>query len=372
MCRLSVGFSTTGLMVGTATSKNNVIVCDPSNTAEPVAQYDMLGYTFASMVKNPTSGTPVANMSVVQDSTSTTVRWVRGVSNGDVNGAQISTSGPMYVLWAIGGSNTFAGVPKPAMDSVLVDLSVAQAASATPSPSPSVGSGSTVAAAFVTSDPAYPLWYPVTDRVSLYWNRDAAGLFNFKAVLTGGVAWFSVGFGQNIKMTGPATAKNTAIICDLDGNASVPIGEYDMLGETMATIKYKAGSNLTNMSVDVMGDTVVMKFTRNWHNGDVNASQISLTGRTTVLWAAGYGLKYTDVPLPAMGLVRLDLSQMPSASPTPSATISVSPSATMSPSTTPSPYATSTAVSKKNGLYLYWNRNGNTFSFRAMLSRLAW
>ncbi len=69
-----------------------------------IAQYDILGTTFASIVPNPTAGT--GNFELTQTASQTVMRWTRGVNNGDSNDAQITNSATV-IIWAIGSSNVF-------------------------------------------------------------------------------------------------------------------------------------------------------------------------------------------------------------------------------------------------------------------------
>lgn len=173
-------------------------------------------------------------------------------------------------------------------------------------------------------------------------------------------------------MFGNATSMNNAVICNLSPNASVAMGEYVVLNETLAGIVLAQSPGTTNMVVTQTSNTTIMSWTRLSNNGAANFSQISLSGRTYVMWATGWGNVYTDTPLPLMDWVAVDFSMLPSTSPTPSATPSVSVSMTASVSATPSPLSNSTSLSKKNGLSLFWGFDGMTYTFRAVLTKLAW
>ena len=159
-------------------------------------------------------------------------------------------------------------------------------------------------------------------------------------------------------MAGTATSKNNAVT---GSPSNGYVQQYDLLGNTMATIVTHPTSGCTNMAIMQAGGTTSMTWTREANNGDANDAQISLTGPTIVIWAFGTGPTYTDSPLPPMSWASVDLAGLATASPSPSAGASASPAPTY-------PFSTSLATPFK----LYWNRNGDTFNFKAVLNQLGW
>ena len=112
MCgdRFSIGFSPNGLMSsGNSSSVSNAVIADFASSS--VSQYDMTGYTMPSIVKNP-SGV-VSNTSVYQTGSTSVMMFSRMADNGVSTEAQISLSGPTYVMWAIGSGQGFSSVPLP-------------------------------------------------------------------------------------------------------------------------------------------------------------------------------------------------------------------------------------------------------------------
>ncbi len=101
MRRIGIGFSANGMMAGPATAVSNAVICSPANGT--VGQFDFLNATFQGIVPDNTAGT--TNMSYLQSSNVTVLTWSRTVNNGNPTDAQISVTGPTYVMWAIGKSN---------------------------------------------------------------------------------------------------------------------------------------------------------------------------------------------------------------------------------------------------------------------------
>ena len=179
-CRFSVGFSPAGMMVGTATAKANIVLCDMSNITNPVNQYDMVGYLSSNIVPNPTNGT--TNMAAYQSGGQTVMQWSRGVNNGDSLASQISLTGVSYVVWAYGTANAYSSSPLPAMQATAVDLSGVASVSPSPTVSPSY-----VAPSAQPSSVAYANSVVLTPGLTLWWNR-VGSRFDFKAVLNS-LAW---------------------------------------------------------------------------------------------------------------------------------------------------------------------------------------
>ena len=200
---------------------------------------------------------------------------------------------------------------------------------------------------------------------------------------------FSVGFSIDGMMAGPTNAKANAMIVDFSKPGS-PVQQYDMLGYASSQLVVHATSGVGNTSAYQTGSSSVMMWSRMANNGDVNDAQISLSGVTQVVWAIGYDNKYASSPLPPMSAVAIDFSGVASASPsvTPSISVSLTPSvspskATLSPTPSVSPSGVSASPSPStlsysnsaevtSGLMLYWNRVGDRFDFKAVLSSLAW
>ena len=100
-CRISVGISANGMMAGPANALSNAVICSPANGT--VGQFDFVNATFEGIVPDNTAGT--TNMSFTQSGGQTVLYFSRNVNNGNPNDAQISTTGPTNVMWAIGKSN---------------------------------------------------------------------------------------------------------------------------------------------------------------------------------------------------------------------------------------------------------------------------
>ena len=101
LCRIGIGFSANGMMAGPANAVSNAVICSPANGT--VGQFDFLNATFQGIVPDNTAGT--TNMSYLQSNNVTVLTWSRTVNNGNPTDAQISVTGPTYVMWAIGKSN---------------------------------------------------------------------------------------------------------------------------------------------------------------------------------------------------------------------------------------------------------------------------
>ena len=203
---------------------------------------------------------------------------------------------------------------------------------------------------------------------------------------------FSIGVSVDGMMAGPSTAKANAMICDFGSGSggSGSVAQYDMLGYASSQIVLHPTSGVGNMSAYQTGSSSVMMWSRYANNGDANDAGIVLDGVTNVVWAIGSGNKYSSVPMPAMSSVLIDLSGVASATPSNTGSSSVSESATVSPSVntlSPTPSVSPSGVSASpspstltyghsaevtSGLMLYWNRDGDRFDFKAVLSSLAW
>lgn len=168
--RLSVGYSTTGTMAGTSSSKNNAVIGIPGSG---VQQYDLNGNTLSTIVPNPTSGT--SNMVLTQNATSTSISWRRQANNGDPNAAQISLTGSTIVIWGFGHSNAYVASPLPPMSKLVVDLAGVMTPTASPTPSVSAG-------ASASPSPTYAFSATLTSGFTLKWNRRGTW-FDFYAVL---------------------------------------------------------------------------------------------------------------------------------------------------------------------------------------------
>ena len=96
-----MGISENGMMVGPPSALSNAVICSPANGT--VGQFDVLNATFAGIVPDSTAGT--TNLGVQQANGVTVMTWSRTVNNGNPTDAQISTTGPTNVMWAIGQGN---------------------------------------------------------------------------------------------------------------------------------------------------------------------------------------------------------------------------------------------------------------------------
>ena len=116
----------------------------------------------------------------------------------------------------------------------------------------------------------------------------------------------------------------------------------------------------TNVSVTQSGGNTVMSWV--WESGVGGSSSragISMSGPTYVVWSVGVGSVFTDSPLPAMGTTSVSF-------------VNVAATPSVSPTPLPSAYAYNSTLSKKAGLTLYWNVNGGTYSFKAVLTQRLW
>ena len=68
-----------------------------------MGQFDFVSASFAGIVPDNTAGT--TNLGVQQANGVTVMTWSRNVNNGNPTDAQISTTGPTNVMWAIGKTN---------------------------------------------------------------------------------------------------------------------------------------------------------------------------------------------------------------------------------------------------------------------------
>jgi hypothetical protein len=186
-----VGFSTTGNMAGTATSKNNAIICLPHNIMNPCANYDLLGLTMSTIVVNPVTG--IYEMSMVQDANTTTLSFSRNATVSDLLGAQIMLSGSTKVIWAYGTDNTYTDVPLPKMDKTAIGLAksstptVSKTASTSRSPTISVTISKTASPSAQPSPASYEKTIELTPKLSLSWNK-IGDRFDFEATYSG-LAW---------------------------------------------------------------------------------------------------------------------------------------------------------------------------------------
>ena len=102
-------------MVGPVNHTSNAVI----GGTNVLGQYDIIDSSFAGIVSHNTSGTSVT--SFVQQGGVTTMTWTRGVSNGDVNDAQVSTYALTQVIWAVGSGSVFSD-GSPNMGSTAVNL----------------------------------------------------------------------------------------------------------------------------------------------------------------------------------------------------------------------------------------------------------
>jgi hypothetical protein len=89
------------MMAGPANAVSNAVICSPANGT--VGQFDFVNASFAGIVPDNTAGT--TNLGVQQANGVTVMTWSRNVNNGNPTDAQISTTGPTNVMWAIGKTN---------------------------------------------------------------------------------------------------------------------------------------------------------------------------------------------------------------------------------------------------------------------------
>ena len=101
LCRIGIGFSANGMMAGPANAVSNAVICSPANGT--VGQFDFLNATFQGIVPDNTAGT--TGLSFTQTGGQTVLYFSRKANNGNPTDAQISVTGPTYVMWAIGKSN---------------------------------------------------------------------------------------------------------------------------------------------------------------------------------------------------------------------------------------------------------------------------
>jgi hypothetical protein len=100
-----VGISATGAMAGPANALSNAVICSPANGT--VGRYYFANASFEGIVPDSDPGT--INMACTQAGGVTIMTWTRDLNNGNPTDAQIATTGPTNVMWAIGKSNGEAG-----------------------------------------------------------------------------------------------------------------------------------------------------------------------------------------------------------------------------------------------------------------------
>lgn len=153
---------------------------------------------------------------------------------------------------------------------------------------------------------------------------------------------------------------NTAVVYN-PSNTTSPLGSYNITGYTLQSIIPSPISGISSFALNqsALGTEITWQQTAGGVYGPVFAEP-SLSGSTYIMWAIGSSAALSDSPLPAMGSTLIYLNP------------EVSPSA--SPSAVPSPlvYSNTTSLSRKNGLSLSWNFDGDTYYFKAVLTRLAW
>jgi hypothetical protein len=117
--RFGVGVSATGGMSGPTTAVSNAVICSPGDGT--IGQYQLLNTSFTGIV--PENAPGVTSLSFLQANGQTIMTWSRNVNNGNPNDQQISLTGPTWVIWAVGTSNTFSNVyPSTSMSSAAVSF----------------------------------------------------------------------------------------------------------------------------------------------------------------------------------------------------------------------------------------------------------
>lgn len=133
-CRIAVGISADGFMVGTPAT--NAVVCKPDGAGGgDVQQWILTKHTASGFVADATTGT--SNLACFQSGGSTTMTWTRQANNGNPSDAQISMTNPTHVVFAVGGAQFTALIPS-IMNGTNIDFKQPPP-SATPSPFSSPG-----------------------------------------------------------------------------------------------------------------------------------------------------------------------------------------------------------------------------------------
>ena len=146
------------------------------------------------------------------------------------------------------------------------------------------------------------------------------------------------------QMSGTPTSKSNAVICSPGAGT---VGQYDLLSDTFDSIVAHDTAGTTNMSVTQSGGQTIMRWSRLVNNGDVNDTQISTMGNSTVLFAVGSTNTFHDeFPSTMHGM-----------------------SVALIPSVT---YEYSVTLNTSPLLVLNWNVVGDRLDFQAVLSQLSW
>ena len=172
-----------------------------------------------------------------------------------------------------------------------------------------------------------------------------------------------MGVSANGLMQG-APVHTNAVICDYSPSATIPVGQYDLLGYDRSLVLAHPTSGTTNMAAYQVGAKSVMTWTRKANNGDPDDAQVWLTGQPThVVWAMGLQNAFLASPLPTMGatLVNFEVNVTGSASATPPPSPSADPTTAYQHWSTLAP-----------GLVLSWSTSGSVYAFMAVLDHLAW
>ena len=118
--RIGVGISANGMMVGPSAFLTNAVICSPG-AGLATQQFELVNASFSGIVPAPSPGT--TKLFCGQSSGVTVMQWSRGLDNGSPGDAQVSTTGPTWVVWAVGGDDTLnSSTPVPSMGAVPVVL----------------------------------------------------------------------------------------------------------------------------------------------------------------------------------------------------------------------------------------------------------
>lgn len=164
--RFGVGFSSTGSVLGTATSVTSVVVCNPASSVTPVAQYHLTGFFSSNLTVHNTNGT--SDMKLTATATKTIMTWTRQAFNGDPNDAQIPTGaalGDLGFVWVVG-------------DSLALPMSNS-------APIPLVSGYTSMASLPVIASCPYT---SLDDKLQLAW-RVQGNQLTVSAIVTGGQRW---------------------------------------------------------------------------------------------------------------------------------------------------------------------------------------
>lgn len=282
---VGLGVSVGGLMVDTP--KSNCVICTPTNTTIATGEYSIVSSSALGFEPFSTPR-PATGIACQQNATHTVLSFRRPYNNSVPALAQLNTSGPTSIIYAVGTDNNFADVDWSRMGATKIDFNTAPPSPVppTPAPLPSMAGYQALAPGFELS------WVSVE------------GALQFVANYTG-KAWIAVGISAAGKMVG-SPASNAVIYKPEEGTVEqYIINSYTSSGIAMQPTP-KTCYNFSGSSVG-HGATIhtIMRWTRTLDNGDATMAQLVADGVNQIIYAAGPTTNWTsDVPN-VMGVSKL-------------------------------------------------------------------